>query len=789
MKRKNELFFVSLVLIAAFGVLVMGSVEPVSASCGVPCVPSVSCSCGSEVICEARLSLPTSTQACHGTDVSIPLSIDEFSPWLLSAYNISAESDLRNAYTAAVTFFLFCDPGDTLTVNDLIENGYNATEGVNLEIIYGTESDFEMDAYHACGDKIYTVEINGPPFTERTTPGFDGIESIEIDVEFNATVLAPADATLTGILANSGYTIDTDGATNGVVTVTITDTQSAQSTVNGVFAYLNFNVLGNEGDTTNLTFTQSLINDAPVGTITGLFEVNCITSPVLSVTPVFHNVSETSGTIIFNVANAGTGLMNWTAEANDSWLTIDNGASGTDSGTITVSYEANSGEPRTGTITVTAPGAENSPQTVEVRQTNAEPGVNCEARLSLPTDAQECSGADVSIPLSIDEFSPWIVDAYNISAESDLRNAYTAAVVYFLFDDPGGTITIAGLVDNGYIATEGVNIEIINGAESDFEMEAYHTCGDKAYSTDINGPPFTERSAPGFGGIESIEIDVEFNAAVLAPTDATLTGILANNGYTIDTDGATNGVVTVTIADTQNAQSTVNGVIAYLNFNVLGNGGDTTNLAFTVARINDTPVGTIAGLFEVAGSCGDPSVSLVVDFGPSWGLFGYDENDLWTPLNSNDPDDMVTADIDGDGQDELVVTFAGMGLYIWEGTGWSRINDVPEKMIEFNSGLMLDFGSEWGLFRYNEANGWTPLNNNDPYDMVAADIDGNGQDELAVSFVSDTPEIEGLYIWNNGWSKINNTVPEKMIEFNGGLILDFASLGLFGYENDRVQSF
>ncbi len=410
--------------------------------------------------------------------------------------------------------------------------------------------------------------------------------------------------------------------------------------------------------------------------------------------------------------------------------------------------------------------------------------VSCEARLSLPTNTQACPGTNISIPLSIDEFSPWLLPAYNISAESDLRNAYTAAVTFFLFSDPGDTLTVNDLVDNGYNATEGVNLEIINGTESNFEMETYHTCGDKIYTVEISGPPFTESAAPGFGGIESIEIDVEFNAAVLASTDATLAGILANDGYTIDTDGATNGVVTVTITDTQNAQSTVNGVFAYLNFNVVGNEGDSTNLIFTEARINNTPVGTIAGLFEVTGNCGDPSVSLVVDFGPSWGLFGYDENDLWTLLNSNDPDAMVTADIDNDGQDELAVSFPGMGLYIWDGTGWNRINDVPEKMIEFNSGLMLDFGSEWGLFRYNEANGWTLLNNNDPYDMVAADIDSNGQDELAVSFVSDTPEIEGLYIWNNGWSKINNTVPEKMIEFNGGLILDFASLGLFGYEND-----
>jgi hypothetical protein len=88
--------------------------------------------------------------------------------------------------------------------------------------------------------------------------------------------------------------------------------------------------------------------------------------PVLSVTPTSKDIPATSGTFTFDVANTGNGTMNWTA-TSDSWLTI-NSASGTNDGTITVNYTANSGDAKTGTITVTADGAENSPQTVEVKQ-------------------------------------------------------------------------------------------------------------------------------------------------------------------------------------------------------------------------------------------------------------------------------------------------------------------------------------------------------------------------------------------------------------------------------------
>ncbi len=85
----------------------------------------------------------------------------------------------------------------------------------------------------------------------------------------------------------------------------------------------------------------------------------------LSVTPAAHEVSSETGTISFDVSTNGCPI-NWTA-TSDSWLTIDSGASGTDSGTITVSYEANPGVARTATIKVEA-NAENSPQIVEVKQ-------------------------------------------------------------------------------------------------------------------------------------------------------------------------------------------------------------------------------------------------------------------------------------------------------------------------------------------------------------------------------------------------------------------------------------
>jgi len=63
--------------------------------------------------------------------------------------------------------------------------------------------------------------------------------------------------------------------------------------------------------------------------------------------------------------------MNWRAEVvpvDTSWLRIISGASGTDEGEIIIGYDAYSGSVRTGTITITAPGAIDSVQEVTVYQ-------------------------------------------------------------------------------------------------------------------------------------------------------------------------------------------------------------------------------------------------------------------------------------------------------------------------------------------------------------------------------------------------------------------------------------
>jgi Viral BACON domain len=97
-----------------------------------------------------------------------------------------------------------------------------------------------------------------------------------------------------------------------------------------------------------------------------------VETPVLSVTPASRNVAKDAGATTFNVSNTGTGIMPWTAAvtSGSSWLSIYSGTSGTDVGTITCSFTANtSTSSRTATIRVTAHGAAGSPVDVTATQT------------------------------------------------------------------------------------------------------------------------------------------------------------------------------------------------------------------------------------------------------------------------------------------------------------------------------------------------------------------------------------------------------------------------------------
>jgi hypothetical protein len=96
-------------------------------------------------------------------------------------------------------------------------------------------------------------------------------------------------------------------------------------------------------------------------------------SPVLVVQPGRYEVSADSGTSAFNVNNSNSNTtMNWAAEviSGSDWVSINSGSSGTNSGTISISYLKNSSptKTRSATIRITAAGVTGSPRDVAIVQ-------------------------------------------------------------------------------------------------------------------------------------------------------------------------------------------------------------------------------------------------------------------------------------------------------------------------------------------------------------------------------------------------------------------------------------
>jgi hypothetical protein len=90
------------------------------------------------------------------------------------------------------------------------------------------------------------------------------------------------------------------------------------------------------------------------GTLTIADQTFTVTQPALvcsySIAPNTLKVEAAAGSGSITVATSST--CPWTASSNDAWIAVAAGASGTGNGTVTVSYTANTGKDRKGTLTV-----------------------------------------------------------------------------------------------------------------------------------------------------------------------------------------------------------------------------------------------------------------------------------------------------------------------------------------------------------------------------------------------------------------------------------------------------
>jgi len=88
--------------------------------------------------------------------------------------------------------------------------------------------------------------------------------------------------------------------------------------------------------------------------------------------------------------------------------------------------------------------------------------------------------------IAIPQFTVYKTKSYNVGAKADLKNAYTAALTYFA-NNPAAAVDAAVLSTNGYRATPGVTLTIVNGAQSSLQLKASNTnAGAAAITYNLN---------------------------------------------------------------------------------------------------------------------------------------------------------------------------------------------------------------------------------------------------------------------------------------------------------------
>ena len=133
----------------------------------------------------------------------------------------------------------------------------------------------------------------------------------------------------------------------------------------------------------------------------------------------------------------------------------------------------------------------------------------------------------------------------------------------------------------------------------------------------------------------------------------------------------------------------------------------------------------------------------------------------WTQMSGVNADFVITANIDGDTDDEIAGDFAATGLWLWNNGAWTILSGANvEFMIRGDvdgdgaAEVAADFGSI-GLWLWN-AGAWSQVSGVNAEYMLAGDFDGDGADEVMADFSG-----LGLWLWDAGsWSQASALNPD-----------------------------
>ena len=184
----------------------------------------------------------------------------------------------------------------------------------------------------------------------------------------------------------------------------------------------------------------------------------------------------------------------------------------------------------------------------------------------------------------------------------------------------------------------------------------------------------------------------------------------------------------------------------------------------------------------------------VVNFGASWGVWVHLNDTSWFQLHALSPNAMVTADLDNSGKDDVIMSFPGFGIYVWyNNAAWTKLHALTSGLMAvgdvdgtLGDEVVIDFPGQ-GIWVFLNNSSWFRLHSMNARAIAIGDLDANGQDEVVIDF-----QGQGVwqYVNNASWSKVHplNTSRFAIGDIDGNgrddLIIDFGSqFGIWALRN------
>ncbi len=653
-------------------------------------------------------------------------------------------------FSLAPTSQTFTSVGGTGTVNVITQNGcfYN---------VFSNNSDFitvtSGTTGSGSGTVTYTVAPNGGP----ARSGAITIADIQFIVNQEAGcvfTLSPTSSTFTPAGGTGSFNITTPNsqcsyaAVSNDSWITITNGSGTGSGMVG------FTVAANNGPARSGTIT--------VGDKT--YTVNQSSGCSYVISPTSASFAAGGGNRSFTITT--TAICTWTAVSNVSWITINSGGSGSGDGTISFTVAANTGDVRTGTITVGG-------QTFTVNQDGG-----CTYSLSATGANFTETGGMGSVNVVAGTGCTWtaVSNVPWITITSGASGTGNGTVNFIVAANSGasrtGTLTIAGqtftVTQAGcdYVLPPTGTAFSAAGGSGSFNVTATAGC---AYTAVSNAPWITIVAGSGTGS-GTVTFTVEANVGPqrtgtitvggqtftinqaggcsysIFPTSVNIAGTAVTGSFNLNVGGGCQWTVvsnapwiTITSPASGNGSSLI-------TFSAQANTGAARTGTITVGgqtfTVNQAAAGTVATRprFDFDGD-GKSDISV---FRPNGGI--------WYLLNSQSgftaaqfgvaADKIVPADYDGDGKTDLAVYRSGTWYLQRSSAGFTGIafgeaNDIPQPADFDGDGkaeLVVWRPSNGVWYVFNLAtNQFTAFQFGSSADKpVASDYDGDGKADYAV---------------------------------------------------------